>query len=120
MFITTDVRSGSAQMHVYGIDNACKLSYQGTVDLADKKVNVALPTDKPLYLAFEFYGGSYFTGRTSASYDMYLTLRAGDHYEAAVNYIDDMYGATIHEQSAHGGGRHQLARNVPACASKDK
>lgn len=119
MLITTDIRSGSARMHIYEMDGPCNESYQGTVDLPDNdKTKLGIPTGKPSALRFTFYGGSaYLTGTHSISYDTYLTPRAGHHYEIQVSYIDAMYSATIYEQDGH-GGRHKVPRVEPACESK--
>lgn len=118
LLITTDIRSGAARLHVYDLDEKCNAGYQGTVELSDQKMKVGLPTNKASYLVFNFYGGSMFTGRSSTSYYTYLIPRAGYHYEAAVNYVDNMYGATIYEQDARGGGRHKVPRMEPPCAVK--
>lgn len=114
-----DVRSGSARLHVYDIDNMCNLTYQGTVELSDAKVKIGLPVNKPSYLVFNFSNPSLFTGGHSTSYEMFLAPRAGYYYDAAVNYIDGMYGAVIHEQNPSGGTWHEVQRIVPkTCASK--
>lgn len=117
MTITTDVRRGSADLHIYDIDNTCKTSYLGTVGLTDPKVRIALPTSKPSYLVVNFSSTSLFWGSSSTSYDIFVTPRAGYRYEALVNYIDKMYGATIYEQEANGGARRKLPRVEPACIS---
>jgi hypothetical protein len=106
-------------MHVYEVDNTCNMSYRGTVDLDVRKAKVGIPVNKPSYLVFNFTDSSLFTGDRSVSYDMYLTPRAAYHYDIAVSYVDSMYGATIHEQDSHGGGRREMPRAVPkACGSK--
>jgi hypothetical protein len=119
MLVTTDIRSGSARMHIYETDGHCTENYLGTVDLPDNgKTKLGTPAGKPIALAFDFYGGSaYFTGAHSISYDTYLTPRAGHHYEIQVSYVDKMYGATVYEQDGH-GGRHKVARVEPECSSK--
>jgi hypothetical protein len=118
MLVTTDIRSGSAQMHIYETDGHCAENYLGTVDLPDNgKLNLGTPAGKPVLLAFDFYGSSFFTGAHSISYETYLTPRPGHHYEMQVSYVDKMYGATIYEQDGH-GGRHKVARIEPECKSK--
>lgn len=119
MTIKSDVRTGSASMHVYEVDNMCNASYRGTVELNNPKVKVGIPVNKPCYLVFTFSETSLFTGSSSTSYDMYLTPRAGFHYSAAVSYAESMYGATLYEQDLRGGGRREIPRSVPkACTSK--
>lgn len=114
-----DVRSGSARLHIYDVDNACNAKYQGTVELGSAKVKVGLPANKLSYLDFNFSDSSIFTGSHSISSGMYLTPRAGYQYEAVVSYIDKMYSAAIYEQDMHGGARHEVPRIEPkACASK--
>lgn len=118
MSIKPDVRTGSARLHVYDVDNKCNMNYQGTVELSEK-VRIGLPVNKLSYLDFNFSDTSLFTGSHSTSYGMYLTPRAGYHYDAVVSYVDEMYGATVHEQDTHGGARHEVPSIVPkACASK--
>lgn len=117
MTISTDVRRGAAQLHVYGVDTACNMNYQGTVDLSGQNVKIALPTNKPIILVIDFTTNSLFTGSSRNSYSTYLTLRTGYHYEALVSYVDNMYGATLYEQETHGGKRKIPHANLP-CASK--
>lgn len=118
MLITTDVRSGSATMHIYEMNGPCNLEYQGTVDLPDSdKTKLGIPAGKAVALEFDFYGRSVFTGAHSMSYETYLTPRAGYHYEIQVSYIDKMYGATVYELDTH-GGRHKVPRVEPQCNSK--
>jgi len=119
MAITTDARSVSVQMDVYSVDSKCEASYQGTVDLSDKKVRTGIPANKLSYLVFYFGGGSYFTGYHSTSYAIYLTPRPGYHYDATASYADGMYGATIYERDAHGGGRRKIPFIEHACASRN-
>jgi len=117
--ITPDVRSGSAYLHVYDVDNTCNLTYQGTVELSSSKVKVGLPVNKLSYLDFNFSDSSIFTGSHSTSYGTYLTPRAGYHYDVVASYIDKMYGATIYEQDQYSGARHVVPHIAPkACASK--
>lgn len=117
--VKPDIRTGSARMHVYEVDNTCNMSYRGTVELDAPKVKVGIPVNKPSYLVFNFTDSSLFTGDSSVSYDMYLTTRTAYHYDIAVSYADSMYGATIHEQDSRGGGRKEMPRAVPkACGSK--
>lgn len=116
MNISVDVRSGSARVDVYSADKPCDVSYQGTVDLSDKKVKIGIPANRMSYLVFSFEGGSYFTGYHTTSTAIYLTPRAGYRYEAAVSYADAMYSATIYEQDAH-GARREIPRLKPACAA---
>jgi hypothetical protein len=91
MTIKPDVRTGSARLHVYDVDIACNMSYQGTVELSGQKVNIGVAVGKLSYFDFNFSSSSIFTGRHSTSYGMYLTPRAGFHYDAAASYADDMY-----------------------------
>lgn len=112
--ISTDVHSVSATMDVYSTDNPCEASYQGAVDLSEKKIKAGIPANKLSRLVFNFKGVSYFTGYHSTSYSIYLTPRAGYHYEAVVSYADAMYASTIYEQDAH-GGRRKIPRTEPAC-----
>lgn len=117
LFITQDVRSGTARLDVYSGESLCNVSYQGTVELSDKRVSIGL-SGKTIYLDFNFQSGSYFTGYKNNSYGVYLIPRAGFHYEAAVSYVDNMYGVTLYEQDAQGGGRRKFQRIEPACNSK--
>ncbi len=119
MLITTDIRSGSARMHIYEMNGPCNSEYQGTVDLPDSdKTKVGIPVGKPSALQFAFYGGSaYFMGTHSISYETYLTPRAGYHYEIQVSYVEKMYNATVYELDTH-GGRRKVPRVEPECNSK--
>jgi hypothetical protein len=119
MRVEADVRSGSAQLHVYDMDSACNVTYQGTVDLSGRKAGVGLPVNRPSYLVFEFYDKSIFTGSRSTSYELYLAPRAGARYLATASYVDNMYDAAIYELDGH-GGRHPAARIDSPCAARKK
>ncbi len=118
MTITTDVRSGTANLDVYSVEAPCKTNYEGTVDLSDAKLRIGVPANKLICLEFNFDGGNYFTGYRHTYYRMYLTPRAGYHYDTAVSYVDAMYGATIYEVDGHGGRRQLHYAEPPACAEK--
>lgn len=119
MIFKTDVRSGSARLHVYDVGNACNLIYQGTVELSSSKMKLGIPVNKLSYLEINFSDSSIFTGSHSTSSGAYLSPRAGYQYETAVSYIDRMYSVTIYEQDLHGGARHEVTSIAPkACASK--
>lgn len=113
-----DIRSGSAWMNVYEVDNACATKYLGTVALEGARVKVAIPVNKPSYLQFYFSNTSLLSSK-SISYSIYLSARAGNQYDATVSYFDDMYNAVVFEQETHGGTRREITRNIPkACVSK--
>jgi hypothetical protein len=117
--VKTDIRTGTAWLNIYEVDNTCATKYLGTVDLIDSRVRVAIPINKPSYLLFTFASSSFLSGNSSTSYGIYLTPRAGYKYDATISYIDDMYVAMIHEQDARGGVRHEISRTIPkACVSK--
>jgi hypothetical protein len=116
--IAADVRAGRARLHVFAATNACKPDYLGTVELSEKKSRIGLPVNRPIYLSFNFFDGSLITGSNDVYYDMYLTLRAGYQYQADVNYIDNMYGATIFEQDGRGGAKRKIPHAELPCARK--
>jgi hypothetical protein len=114
-----DIRSGSARLHVYDVDNACNATYQGTVELSSTKMKVGIPVNRLSYLEFNFSDSSIFSGSHSISSGAYLTPRVGYQYDAVVSYIDKMYSKTIYEQDMHGGARREIPNIEPkACASK--
>lgn len=41
-------------LHIYDIDNACKLTYIGTIKLEDETTEVGLPKGQTNYFSFEF------------------------------------------------------------------
>jgi len=114
-----DIRRGTAWLSVYEVNKACDTTYLGTVEFERSRVKVAIPINKPSYLASSFSNASLLSGRGTTSYDIYLTTRAGYQYEAIANCIDDMYTVTIHEQNSRGGARQEITRAMPAaCISK--
>ena len=117
--LKTDIRKGTAWLNVYEVDNACATKYLGTVELEGSRVKVAIPINKPSFLQFSFSTASLLSGRSSSSYGMYLTTRAGYQYEGTVSYVDDMYTMMVHENNSRGGERRDITRVVPnVCASK--
>jgi hypothetical protein len=114
-----DIRSGSARLHVYDVDNACNATYKGAVELSNAKMKVGIPVNRLSYLEFSFSDYSIFFGSHSISSGAYLTPRAGYQYDAVVSYIDKMYSNTIYEQDMHGGARREIQNITPkACASR--
>jgi hypothetical protein len=119
LVITPYVRKRSAQLHVHLVDNACNITYQGTVELNSPKVKIGLPNNKLSYLSFHFSDVSLLTGGSSTTYGIYITPRTGYQYDATATYADAMYNATIHEQDMRNGLRTLIAGTAPkVCATR--
>lgn len=124
--IRTDVRSRSAfstvraAVDIYRVDEACRLDYQGTVDLDRPAVTVGIPARGSSYLAFRFSGSGLLGGtRSSISKETLISPRAGLRYDIDVAYKDDIYNVVIREYPAQGSAGHEIElRDLRSCRGR--
>ena len=87
-----------AAVDIHRSGENCVLDYEGTVQLADPKIDIGIPPHRWSYLVFVFDRSSFFGNRSGTiTYETLLKPRPGSQYEVAVSYRDDMYHVGIRE-----------------------
>ena len=87
-----------AAVDIHRAGENCVLDYEGTVQLADPKIDIGIPPHRWSYLVFVFDSSSFFGNRSGTiTYETLLKPRPGSQYEVAVSYRDDMYHVEIRE-----------------------
>ncbi len=87
-----------AAVDIHRVGEDCVLDYEGTVQLADPKIDIGIPPHRWSYLVFVFANSAFLANRSGTiTYETLLKPRAGSHYEVEVSYRDDMYHVGIRE-----------------------
>lgn len=108
-----------AAVDIHHVREDCALDYEGTVQLADRRIDIGLPAHRWNYLVFVFASSSFLANRSGTiTYETLLKTRPNYHYQVTVQYRDDMYHVGIREtlpnQSA---GREIESLQLSACRS---
>jgi hypothetical protein len=105
LLVKTKTDSGSfftsvkARLDIYAVDDACRITYQGTINLGKKEIPVGIPNNSPIYLDFVFSNSSFLANTSgSTNFDVCLTPRSGYEYIAESNYLDGIYNVVIKER----------------------
>jgi hypothetical protein len=108
-----------AAVDIHGVGEDCSLDYEGTVQLADSKIDIGIPSHRWSYLVFVFANSSFLANTSGTiTYETLLKPRAGSHYEVAVSYRDDMYHVGIRETSPNQSTSREIERlALRACRS---
>ena len=87
-----------AAVDIHRVGGDCALNYEGTVQLADSKIDIEIPPHRWSYLVFVFGSSSFFANRSGTiTYETLLKARPNYHYDVAVRYKDNMYHVGIRE-----------------------
>ena len=124
--VQTVTRSGSvfsdvrARVDIYQIDPACRLDYEGTVDLDEPTRAIGIPTNRPSYLVFTFASSSFLGGTNSAtSQETLLEPRPGYRYDIDVRYEDNIYNVVVRERSPRRTAARELAlKDLRTCKKR--
>lgn len=101
---------------IYRVDAQCKLEYQGSVNLDQPLIAVGLPPDRLTYLVFSFTNSTFLGGAGSTiGQQTLLKPRAGNSYDIAVSYKDDMYNVVIRENRPKSVSREIQLVRLTAC-----
>ncbi len=83
---------------IHRVGEDCAIDYEGTVQLADSKIDIGIPPHRWSYLVFVFDSSSFFGNRSGTiTYETLLKPRQNYHYDVAVSYRDDIYHVGIRE-----------------------
>jgi len=125
LHVHTATDSGSWFSHVRAavdinrVGGDCALDYEGTVQLADPKIDIGIPPHRWSYLVFVFANSSFLANWSGTiTYETLLKARPNYHYEVAVRYRDDMYHVGIRETLPNQSiGREIEPLELSACRS---
>jgi len=108
-----------AAVDIHRVGEDCALDYEGTVQLADPKIDIGIPPHRWSYLVFVFANSSFLANRSGTiTYETLLKARPNYHYEVAVRYRDDMYHVGIRETLPNQStGREIEPLELSACRS---
>lgn len=108
-----------AAVDIHRVGGDCALDYEGTVQLADSKIDIGIPPHRWSYLVFVFGSSSFFANRSGTiTYETLLKARPNYHYDVAVRYRDDMYHVGIRETLPNQStGREIEPLELSACRS---
>jgi hypothetical protein len=108
-----------AAVDIHRVGGDCALDYEGSVQLADPKIDIGIPPHRWSYLVFVFGSSSFFANRSGTiTYETLLKARPHYHYEVAVRYRDDLYHVVIRETLPNQStGREIEPLELSACRS---
>src|SRR6266849_1127390 len=91
-----------AAVDIHRVGEDCALDYEGTVQLADSKIDIGISPHRWSYLVFVFGSSSFLANRSGTiTYETLLKPRPNYHYEVAVRYRHDMYHVGTRESPQH-------------------
>ncbi|MGH7257347.1 MAG: hypothetical protein ACREIM_03145 [Nitrospiraceae bacterium] len=100
-----------AAVDIHRVGEDCTLAYEGTVQLADPKMDIGIPSHRWSYLVFVFANSSFLANRSGTiTYETLLKPRAGSHYEVAVSYRNDTYHVGIRETPSNQSTDREIER----------
>lgn len=123
--VTTKLDSGSvmtrseAVVDIFRINAKCGTTHEGRVELdPEKKTDIGLPTNTPLYIEFIFVNSSRLGNNVSGIRSgFFFTARPGYNYQAAAAYERGIYDATLRE-TGKGSSRTIETRPLSACKAR--
>ena len=123
LLVKTRTDSGSfftsikARVDIYTVDDACKLTYQGSVKLKSAEIPVGLPQNRPVFLDFIFSHSGFLSSKSgSTGFDTYFKTRSGYEYIAEAHYTDGIYDVVLKEKKIGS----KKAREMPHGVCKPK
>jgi hypothetical protein len=93
-------RGVRVSLDVYRVGPDCRVDYQGTVRLGNKRSEVGIPSGERLFLSFNFARSSIIFGKSSMGHGTLIKPRDGKIYRAEATYRDSMYNVEIYEAAS--------------------
>jgi hypothetical protein len=84
----------TVDLDLYAVDGACRATYLGTLDLHDAAIELGLPLDSRVLLAYVFSRSAIVGTSGTTTIEMLLQPRRGHRYEFEVSYLKAGYTAT--------------------------
>lgn len=81
-------------LDLYTVDARCGSRYLGTLELDQATVQLGLPLEQKVLLAYVFSHDAIFGTSGTAVIKMMVTPRRGEHYEFNISYLKEGYTAT--------------------------
>jgi hypothetical protein len=81
-------------LNLYTIDTACNATYLGSLQLSNASIDLGLPLDHRVLLAYVFSRSAIIGTSGTTVIEMILTPRRGHRYEFDVSYLKAGYTAT--------------------------
>jgi hypothetical protein len=81
-------------LDLYAVDPGCGTKYLGTVELDDSTIELGLPLDQKVRLAYVFSRDALLGTSGTTVIEMMVTPRRGERYEFDVEYLKQGYTAT--------------------------
>jgi hypothetical protein len=108
-----------AAVDIHRVGEDCAIDYEGTVQLADPKIDIGIPSHRWSYLVFVFDSSSFIGNRSGTiTYETLLKPRPNYHYDVAVSYKNDMYHVEIQETLSNQSTGREIERlALSACRS---
>lgn len=82
------------ELHLYTVDVKCRSEYLGTLELQDASVELGLPLDRQVRLAYVFARSTFLGTSGTTTVEMIVTPQRGHRYEFDVSYLKTGYTAT--------------------------
>jgi hypothetical protein len=81
-------------LDLYAVDSACRATYLGSLELRDPQIEVGLPLDGRILLAYVFSRSAVIGTSGTTVIEMLLQPQRGHRYEFEVSYMKAGYSAT--------------------------
>jgi len=81
-------------LDLYTVDARCGSQYLGTLELDQETVQLGLPLEQKVLLAYVFSHDAMLGTSGTAVIEMMVTPHRGEHYEFNVSYLKEGYSAT--------------------------
>jgi hypothetical protein len=82
------------EVDLYSVDAGCGTTYLGSLVLRDATIDLGLPLDSKVLLAYVFSRSAVFGTSGTTTIEMMVTPRRGERYEFNVAYLKEGYTAT--------------------------
>lgn len=82
------------ELNLYTVDAGCRSKYLGTLELHDASVELGLPLDNQVLLAYVFARSALLGTSGTTTIEMIVTPQRGHRYEFHVSYLKTGYTAT--------------------------
>jgi len=113
--VRTKIASGSiftsveARVDIYTVDDACNITYRGSVELERPEVEIGLPAHGAHYLTFVFSNSTFLANHSGATgFDGSFRSRPGYEYLAEASYAEGIYDVILKERKTGGGKLREL------------
>ncbi len=114
---TSSFRNTGLAFDIHTINANCETDFLGRVYVDDRRTEVGVPVDRPVFLDFIFVSKVVLSSDASVvRYQTVMTPRSGHLYDVDVSYNKGIYNVVIREKGRGGGaGRTIPRRPLESC-----